>query len=404
MRSFDQFVESSSKIIKDELNPKFWDGKELKEDVRKASMRIAKYYANWTDIPMTAVEDIHLVGGNASYLYNDKSDLDIHLIVDKDKVSECGELLDDYLRSKKKLWTFEHDVKIYGTEVEIYAEDVSDPKPAAQGRYSIKNDEWITQPSREIPKIDDAAVVSKVKNLAGEIDDIIDDEVANESRLQFIKKKLFNLRRQSLSEGGEFALGNLVFKSLRNKGYIDKLNDYMTNVTDKNLSLYEWLDIEESSLTRVMSKDKKGGMAIMSAQRGDKSAKENRARSQQLDKDIRGKGLPGATKVSGRYTENKGQKGERKVGERSHVISSGKMGKKRFAKAIKSLGKKYNQDSVLLKKKTKGDAALVGTNKSSFPGYNKRMKTGKMNPGKTGEFDTKVKNKTFTYESTEEGI
>ena len=44
----------------------------------------------------------------------------------------------------------------------------------------------------------------------------------------------------------------------------------------------------------------------------------------------------------------------------------------------------------------------MGTNKSSFPGYNKRMKTGKMNPGKTGEFDTKVKNKTFTYESTEE--
>ena len=41
MRSFDQFVESSSKIIRDELNPKFWDGKELKEDVRKA-MRIAE--------------------------------------------------------------------------------------------------------------------------------------------------------------------------------------------------------------------------------------------------------------------------------------------------------------------------------------------------------------------------
>ena len=92
--------------------------------------------------------------------------------------------------------------------------------------------------------------------------------MANESRLEFIKGKLFKLRRQSLSEGGEFALGNLVFKSLRNKGYIDKLNDYMTNVTDKNLSLYEWLDIEESSLTRVMSKDKKGGMAIMSAQIG----------------------------------------------------------------------------------------------------------------------------------------
>ena len=34
------------------------------------------------------------------------------------------------------------------------------------------------------------------------------------------------------------------------------------------------LDIEESSLNRVMSKDKKGGMAIMSTQRGDKSERE----------------------------------------------------------------------------------------------------------------------------------
>ena len=110
-----------------------------------------------------------------------------------------------------------------------------------------------------------------------------------------------------------------------------------------------------------------------------------------------------SNKVSGRYTENKGQKDERKVGERSHVISSGKMGKKRFAKTIKSLGKKYNQDSVLLKKKTKGEMRhWWGLTNPHSQVIIKRMKTGKMNPGKTGEFDTKVKNKTFTYESTEE--
>lgn len=157
--------------------------------------------------------------------------------------------------------------------------------------------------------------------------------------------------------------------------------------------------MQESSLNRIRQKDSKGGMGIMSAQRGDKTKKQNAARSKQLDKDIRGAGLPGATKVSGRYTENKGQKDERKVGERSHVVSSGKMGKKKFSKTMKKLGKKYDQDSVLLKKKSKGDAALVGTNKSDFPGMNKRLKTGKMKPGKTGEFDTKIKNKTFTYEN-----
>jgi hypothetical protein len=162
----------------------------------------------------------------------------------------------------------------------------------------------------------------------------------------------------------------------------------------------EEYDLSETSLNRVRSKSEKGGMAIMSAQRGDKSKKENKARSKQLEKDIRGAGLPGPTKVSGRYTENPGTDQEKKVGEKSHVVSSGKMGKRKFKKAITKLGKKYNQDSVLIQKKPKGDAQLVGTNKS-WPGEGKRVKVGKMNPGKTGEFDTKVKNKTFTYEEYE---
>lgn len=156
-------------------------------------------------------------------------------------------------------------------------------------------------------------------------------------------------------------------------------------------------DIQESSLNRIRQKDSKGGMAILSAQRGDKSKKENAARSKQLDKDIRGAGLPGATKVSGRYRENPGTPQEKMVGERSHVVSSGKKGKRKFKKAIEKLGKKYNQDSVLIKQKPKGEAALKGTN-DSWPGMGKRVKTGKMKPGRTGEFDTKVKNKTFTYE------
>jgi len=162
----------------------------------------------------------------------------------------------------------------------------------------------------------------------------------------------------------------------------------------------EEYDLSETSLNRVRSKSEKGGMAIMSAQRGDKSKKENKARSKQLEKDIRGAGLPGPTKVSGRYTENPGTDKEKKVGEKSHVVSSGKMGKRKFKKAITKLGKKYNQDSVLIQKKPKGGAQLVGTNKS-WPGEGKRVKVGKMNPGKTGEFDTKVKNKTFTYEEHE---
>ena len=104
--------------------------------------------------------------------------------------------------------------------------------------------------------------------------------------------------------------------------------------------------VQESSLSRIKSKSDKGGMAILSGSRGDNSKKEKKARAKQLDKDIRGKGLPGATKVTGSYVEKGDDGKEKKVKERSHVVTSGKMGKRKFKKAVKSLGKKYGQDSV----------------------------------------------------------
>ena len=99
--------------------------------------------------------------------------------------------------------------------------------------------------------------------------------------------------------------------------------------------------MQESSLSRIKSNSDKGGMAILSGSRGDKSKKENKARAKQLDKDIRGKGLPGATKVTGSYMEKDKSGKEKKVKERSHVVTYGKMGKRKFKKAVKSLCKKY---------------------------------------------------------------
>ena len=101
------------------------------------------------------------------------------------------------------------------------------------------------------------------------------------------------------------------------------------------------------------------------------------------------------------------------MGEKSHVVSSGKMGKRKFKKTIEKLGTEFglkhkknvksgsskdDQDSVLIQRSSKGSATLKGTSKTSWLGKGKNVNTGKMKPGRTGEFDTKVKNKTFTYE------
>ena len=153
--------------------------------------------------------------------------------------------------------------------------------------------------------------------------------------------------------------------------------------------------LEESSLARIKSKSDKGGMAALSASRAGKSAKENRARAKQLDKDIRGKGLGGATKVTGSYVEKGDDGKERKVKERSHVVTSGKMGKRKFKKAVKKLGKKYGQDSVLIQ--TKKTGTLSATRKGGL-GKSKNVKLGKFKPqGKNPEGQSQIKGKTFTY-------
>ena len=155
--------------------------------------------------------------------------------------------------------------------------------------------------------------------------------------------------------------------------------------------------VHESSLSRVVSKSKKGGTAVLSGSRADKSAKENKARAKQVDKDIRGKGYGGATKATGRYTERDKETGkETKVKERSHIVSSGKKGKRKFKKDIKKLAKKYDQDSVLVQKK-KGTAGLKATRKGGL-GKHKSVALGKMRPGRPDkEGDTAVKKKPFSY-------
>ena len=154
--------------------------------------------------------------------------------------------------------------------------------------------------------------------------------------------------------------------------------------------------IKESSLSRIKSKSDKKGIAVMSASRDNKSAKENKARGKQLDKDIRGKFGRGATKVTGSYMEKDKKTGEEKrVKERSHVIDRGKMGKKKFKKEVKKLGKKYGQDSVLTQ--TKKTGTLSATRKGGL-GKKKGIGVGRFKPqGTNPDGQSQIKGKTFTY-------
>ena len=155
--------------------------------------------------------------------------------------------------------------------------------------------------------------------------------------------------------------------------------------------------LNESSLSRIKSKADKRGIAIMSADRGDKSRKENKARAQQLEKDIRGKFGRGPTKVKGSYVEKDEKIGkERKVKEKSYVIDRGKLSKKDFKKKAKKLGIKHKQDSVLTQ--TKKTATLHSTRKGGLDKNKKGENVGRFKPqGKNPYGQSQIKGKTFSY-------
>lgn len=219
------------------LNIKFWEGGSLRDEVKQKLMQIGMKWAEFAKIPSEAIKDIILVGGNANFNYTRFSDLDLHLVVDKSQIADCPDLLDDYLRDKKKLWALVHDIKIYSHPVELYAQDESDPLPANQGVYSVTNDQWIMEPRPVQVDLSDPLLLRKVRDMMERIDDLIENEADDTDVLKKLQKHIRNMRASAIQQGGEFALENLVFKELRNRGYLDKLSDHIRHLEDTTLSL-----------------------------------------------------------------------------------------------------------------------------------------------------------------------
>ena len=222
----------------EDLNVKFWDGLTLRTEVRDKLLEIGYIWAEFAKIPQNAIQDIILVGGNANYNYTEYSDLDLHLVVDKDEIAACQtDFLDDFLRDKKRLWALTHDVTLYGQPVELYAQDIRDEIPRNQGTYSVLNQRWIQEPRKQYVDFTDPLLKQKVRDMMERIDDLIDTQADDITVLNKLKEKIRTMRGSAIQRGGEFALENLVFKELRNRGYLDKLSKYIRTIEDRNLSL-----------------------------------------------------------------------------------------------------------------------------------------------------------------------
>ena len=223
-------------LTNNKLNPKLYNNNKLKDDVRQAILNIVSEFKEYLEIPINIL-DIRIVGSNASYNYTNKSDIDIHLIVNFDELSNNNDLVQVLFNSKRKSFNNTFDITIKGLDAEIYVEDIN-TSAISNGIYSVLQNCWIKFPTKQnsnitLPNIDDLLnkYVSKIDTIFKQDDTVTLEEVTD------IINNIYMLRKNSLSKSGEYGKGNLVFKQLRNLGYIEKLINLQNKLISKELSL-----------------------------------------------------------------------------------------------------------------------------------------------------------------------
>jgi len=241
---------SNTKIIKsfdlkDELNRDIWfldgDTYKMKPEVRNALIEIVENYVDFTDLDLD-IEDITLTGSLSNYNWSDFSDVDLHIIMDFP--DGPNSLLKKYLDSRRIIWNSLRDVTIKDFDVEVYAQDSSEPH-FASGVYSVLYNEWIVEPTKgEDIEIDTEKLLSKAKGWMEKIDTIEVNAKRKEPQevlddIQQFKDKLKKYRGSGLKDEGEYSYENLAFKFLRRNDYLKKINDVRNELIDKTLTVEE---------------------------------------------------------------------------------------------------------------------------------------------------------------------
>jgi hypothetical protein len=233
----------------DSLNSKLFTKEEvLKDKVRDKMLEIVDTFLadlEEQDIKIK-VDDILFIGSNASYNYTKDSDIDLHIVANTKAVDYPAELGAAIYSAYRSLFNKSLDISIYDIPLELFVE-TEDSARVSNGVYSVKKNKWVKKPVEEdIPEYDKEALSKLVEEWEEKckklIDDIKADKLDDETRVVKMLEDIYDKLRKKGVAKGEYALENLAFKELRNKGYLDQLKDYRNELTSKRLSLEEKLD------------------------------------------------------------------------------------------------------------------------------------------------------------------
>jgi len=233
IKELHSFKLSDAIAFHDKLNPKLFVGQNLRPEVSKQLKIIANDFLTELGIRDLAVKDITISGSNAAYSYTPYSDLDLHILVDMNKLSN-DEIYKELFNAKKTIYNDSHDVKIHGVPVELYVQDTNEPVKSL-GEYSILDDKWLRLPTKRRANLDQAATKLKYQKLEKLINRAIKSNRL--SKISEVLKTIKRYRQAGLDKGGEFGPENLAYKALRSQGLITKLYSLRDRLHSEKLTI-----------------------------------------------------------------------------------------------------------------------------------------------------------------------
>jgi hypothetical protein len=238
-------VDPSVLTPKSDLYPKIWDPstKKLNENIKLKLKQIAQDFISGFKYPLK-IKDITLTGSIANYNWNQYSDIDLHILLDFNEIpDQYMEAFKDYFNAKKEIWNKNHNIIIVGHEVEVYIQDENEPHHST-GVYSIIKDNWLTEPQIKKQEINYDDVISRTEEFIEQINKLSElvgkkDYQKAKIGIENLKNKIKKYRKAGLEAEGEYSTENLVFKMLRNHGYLEQLSNLKHQAYDNDMGIEE---------------------------------------------------------------------------------------------------------------------------------------------------------------------
>jgi predicted nucleotidyltransferase len=247
-------IDPSVLMPKSDLYPKIWNAstKKLNNDIKLKLKQIAEDFIRGFKYPLK-IKDIILTGSIANYNWNQYSDIDLHVLLDFNEIpDEYMEAFKDYFNSKKEVWNKTHNIMIVGHEVEIYIQDTNEPHHST-GVYSVLNDKWLTEPQFQKQDINYDDVIARTEDFIKQINKL--SELVSKKDYQKAKVGIDNLRNKikkyrqaGLEAEGEYSTENMVFKMLRNQGYLEQLSNLKFQAYDSDVGIEEEINRLQETL------------------------------------------------------------------------------------------------------------------------------------------------------------